>query len=233
MTETYGFDAIECNCNTSGAHAVYDGSKGGELQPMHAGPAVAGMSWAELYQLVNGPIRDGDGYIDGTANFYALVQLLPDSANAGLTTPNAFGILYLDEQSYFSGRWRLVHPDDHHGGGFAVATALASDDPKPAPLNEWVATRYWCPFRAGNIDRRTRMAVSRQVIVANGVDPHYGAELYSINFSYSTMDHSWRWRPLPPGARVAYFADEASAAAESVPAGVAGGTHRRSASVKT
>lgn len=203
-------------------HAVYDGSTGGELQPMHAGPAVAGMSWSELYRLVNGPIRDGDGYIDGTANFYALVQLLPQLIDGGLRTPNAFGILYLDEQSYFSGRWRLVHPDDYKGGGFAVATALASEDPRPSPLNEWDATRYWCPFRAGNIDERTRMAVSRQVIVVNGVDPQRGAELYSINFSYSTMDHSWRRRPLPPGARVAYFPDEASAAVESVPAGLNG-----------
>ena len=204
-------------------HAVYDGSTGGELQPMHAGPAVAGMSWSDLYRLVNGPIRDSDGYIDGTANFYALVQLAPElDDHGGLGKANAFGILFLDEQAYFSGRWRLVDPNDHCGGGFALATALASEDPKPSPLDQWDPSKYWCPFRAGNINHRTRMAVSRQVIVVNGLDPVQGPELYSINFSYSTMDHSWRRRPLPTGAAVAYFDDEASAAVETVPAGLPG-----------
>ena len=205
-------------------HAVEDGSTGGELQPMHAGVAFAGLSWAEAYRLVNGPIADGDGYIDGTANFYALAQLRPDGelgTARGRGVPDAFGILYVDEQTYFNGRWRLAHPDDHAGGGFALVTALAKPPAdRPTPLDRFDAAAFWCPFRAGAVDRRSRMAVSRQVLAVTAAEGV--AEVYTINFSFASMDHTWRWRPLPPSARVAYFPDEASAADEQLPAGLTG-----------
>jgi hypothetical protein len=217
-------------------HAVYDGSTGGEVQPMRAPAAVGPFSYADLYRLVNGPLRDGDGYIDGTANFYALVQLKSDPALAAETpadepplplgrgVPGAFGLLVLDEQSYFHGRWRLAHPDDHVGGGFALATALATTDGSPQRLYGWDPRRFWCPFRAGHVDARSRLATSRQVAAVTGVDRNGESEIYTINYSYSTMDHSWRRRRLPQGAEVEHFEDEAAAAAETLPEGLRGDT---------
>ena len=217
-------------------HAVYDGSTGGELQPMRAPAAVGPFSYADLYRLVNGPLRDGDGYIDGTANFYLLVQLLDDKAldeaaphtdprrPRGQGVPGAFGLLVLDEQSYFHGRWRLAHPDDHVGGGFALVTALAAEDGSPQRLYDWDRNRFWCPFRAGHIDARSRLATSRQVAAVSGGAHEGPPEIYTINFSYSTMDHSWRRRSLPETAGVEYFTDDAAAAAETVPVGLPGDT---------
>ncbi len=193
---------------------------------MRTGPALGPFTWADLYRALNGPITDGDGYIDGTANFYALVQLKADSklgTRGGLGVGDAFGVLYVDEQTYFNGRWRLLHPDDHVGGGFAVALALTTDHERPDPLYDWNPATYWCPFRAGHITRRSRMATSRQVVAVNGIDPVTNtAEIYTINFSYSSMDRTWRWRRLPPGATVRYFADDAAAGREVIPEGAGG-----------
>jgi hypothetical protein len=52
---------------------------------------------------LNGPLSDGDQFADGTCNFYILVRLAENGR---------FVVLYCDEQTLFTQRWRLAHPID-------------------------------------------------------------------------------------------------------------------------
>lgn len=183
-------------------HEQYSGITGGEIQPMlHFEP------WATLYRFVAGPIRDGDGYIDGTCNFYALVELGdPGGAPAG------YALLYQDEQSYFTQRWRAVDPDDSKGLMFAVVTDLAM------PWWGFDSAKYWSPFKAGVIGPASRLAVAAQVLLVTGdarAEPQR-RRIYSTNFSWSTIDRSWRWRELPAWLEVRHF-DAAGEAAGTEP----------------
>ncbi|HZY90900.1 MAG TPA: hypothetical protein VFE78_39115 [Gemmataceae bacterium] len=195
-------------------HEQYERVTGGELQPLRAGPVLqtpfGAVDYAFLYRIANGPVRDGDGYIDGTCNFYTLVQL----------KNGAYALLYIDEQSYFTQRWRLVDPGDHKGLGFALTAGLDDDLKHGSPLYHWRPETFWSPFAAGHVGPNSRLAVSRQVLLITGQDPQTkAAAIYSINFSFSTMDRTWRWRPLPPGAAAEFFKDDAAAGAEQIPAG--------------
>ena len=212
-------------------HEQYHRVTGGEFQPMRSGRLLNAplppTTWLDLYQFANGPIRDGDGYIDGTCNYYVLVQLKDDAEidadNDGRSDgihPGAFAILYADEQFYFTQRWRLVDPADHAG----LMTALVKwlhDDRSPdlvfsRPLYGWNPATYWCPFAAGQVGRKSRLAAAAQVLLVTGGEPpdRDPALLYSINFSYSTMDRTWRWRALPAPAR--YFATDEDAWEETI-----------------
>jgi len=216
-------------------HEQYEGITGGELQPMRAAPIfttpLGPIDYAFLYRIFNGPVRDGDGYIDGTCNFYALVRLKTEDEMAqdrlrynklsGVGVPDSYALLYTDEQSYFTQRWRMVHPDDYRGMNFSVVGDLPDEATRKLPRYNWNPATYWCPFRAGHIGRRSRLAVSRQVLLVTGEDPATGAALiYSINFSFSTMDRTWRWRRLPAQQNpdgTQYFDDAAvSAGAEPI-----------------
>jgi hypothetical protein len=164
-------------------------------------------TYADGYRIFNGPVRDGDGFVDGTCNLYVLAQLRPD---AYITTDRyswrgGYGILFTDEQSLFSGRWRLVHPEDYKNGGFALANDLHSDETRPIgqKIYEFDKDKYWCPMRSGCVGPRSRLAVAAQVLLVNGESADGEPLLYSINYSFSTMDRSWRWRRLPRPAR--YF----------------------------
>ena len=191
-------------------HEQYEGVTGGEMQPMCTGPVTGSplppISYADLYRFANGPVRDGDGYVDGTCNFYVLVHL----RGAG------YALLYADEQSYFVQRWRMVDPRDHSGMMLALAVDLAANP----GLYGWNPAAYWCPFRAGQIAASSRLAVSRQVLLVSAPDPlntdpaHPAAVAYSINFSYSSMDRTWRWRRLPGQAE--YFSSDAARLAEPI-----------------
>lgn len=187
-------------------HEQYDSTFGGEIQALMS-KGVSQVPLLAYYQLFNGPIVDRDGFVDGTCNYYLLCRLasadtgapagckaLPADKNTAPSVTQSFALMFLDEQSLFSQRWRLTHPDDHEGLMFALLPDL-HDQP-----NQWGfdVAQFWCPFRAGNISEQSRMAVSRQVVIVNGVDSSTGrAELYSINFSWATCDFSWRWRSFP------------------------------------
>ncbi len=187
-------------------HEQYDTTCGGEIQALLS-KGFAQVSLLTYYQLFNGPVVDRDGFIDGTCNYYLLCHLASGVPGSGSCVPlpadkdsappapaQSFALLFLDEQSLFSQRWRLAHPDDHEGLMFALLPDLHSRG------NQWGfdVSMFWCPFRAGNITSRSRMAVSRQVIIVNGVDPTtQRQELYSINFSWATSDFTWRWRAFP------------------------------------
>lgn len=139
--------------------------------------------YAECYSFFNGPLTDGDGYCDGTINYYALVE-----------NEKGFALIFQDEQTYFSQRWRLVGPDDTAGAMFSLMKDLPS---QPGYL--WNRDTYWSPFDAPqHINGKSRLAVSAQVLLVTGIDPAVSRwKIYSINFSWGTMDRSWRWRELP------------------------------------
>ncbi len=188
-------------------HDQYETIYGGEIQATNVEQPIAAQSNLNAvgYRIFNGPVRDADGFIDGTCNYYMLAQLMTDAAIADAQRPGgvglsgAFGVLFIDEQAYFSQRWRLVHPADWPGSSFSLLQMLH--------LQPWLfdfqLKNFWCPFLAGHVVPESRMAVSRQVIAVTGVDPSSQLhEIYTVNFSWATCDRTWRWRPLPPGARV-------------------------------
>ena len=96
-------------------HEQYEGVTGGEVQPFFID--WSNPNWlynaAAHYRFMFGPVRDGDGYIDGTCNFYVLAQLkdnvqIQAAEVDTLARRSAYGALWLDEQSYFTQRWHLV-----------------------------------------------------------------------------------------------------------------------------
>ncbi|CAN7741324.1 hypothetical protein LJR178_003940 [Variovorax sp. LjRoot178] len=196
-------------------HEQYDWTFGGEIQALNA-KGVFDVPLLSYYQLFNGPIVDRDGFVDGTCNLYLLCRLTTpgDTASpcvplpakdAASAPPQQFALLFLDEQSLFSQRWRLAHPEDHEGLMFALAPDLyAKKNAYGFDLQ-----KFWCPFKALAVTEESRLAVSRQVVVVNGRDPNSGrVELYSINFSWATSDHSWRWRAFPEGMTAMSLSDD-------------------------
>lgn len=187
-------------------HQQNEGITGGEIQPVKNPVNHA------LYRFFNGPIRDGDGFIDGTCNLYALVRLKEGGSQR-------YALIYMDEQSYFTQRWRMVDIDDYRGMNFAIVTALpkrpsaanACDSALALPPDTsygFDPDKFWDPFRANRIDDRSRMAVAAQVLLVTGFDPSGEGRIFSINFSFSSIDHSWRWRKLPKGAQEVYVDEQ-------------------------
>lgn len=159
----------------------------------------------EAYRFANGPIQDYGGWVDGTCIYYMLVQLKPDSAIESGDLKEAFAILWADEQFAFTERWRVLHIFDRDFASpfkpiVGLVTTISGDFYPDAPFDD---RRFWCPFMEGHITPASRMAVTRQIIVINGVDPTTGRhELHSIHFTWPTMDKTWRVRPLPDGADI-------------------------------
>lgn len=183
-------------------HRHYETINGGEMQ---SGPI----------SFFTGHIRDRAGFWDGTGNFYILCQLKGDKAiqKAG-NTNDAYGILWIDHQTYFSERWRLVHPSDCFSAIYRDYTQVSGTKTVFAFIRErfrFNRDRYWCPFRSGCIDHRSRMGVSRQYIVVSGMD-----EIYSINYSWGTMDRTWRLRPYPDAERKYFSRDDIEAGSQPI-----------------
>ena len=172
-------------------HQQYQHVVGGEMQAQF-------IEWLTyVYRFFNGGVWDGDGYVDGTSNYYALVKYATPPQDPNNPNPPLYGILFQDEQAYFSQRWRIVGPDDTRGTQFSIAGDLSR------PEYAWDRSRYWCPFWARHINDDSRMAVSAQVLLVTGKDPVANRwRIYSINASWGTMDRSWRWRDFPPGITV-------------------------------
>ena len=196
---------------------------GGEIHSLLAPrPLFQGERYSlTQYRFLNGPVVDGDAFNDGTTNFYMLVKLGPEGSDgAGLL--QRYAILWFDEQTYFTQRWRLLHPtDDVLGDLFSLAHAMR-DNP------EWFnfqLSKYWCPFRANLIDDDSRMVLRRNVIVVTGrnqTDQRY--EIYTIVFNYGLCDHSWRWRLFPQAKQVLIDAQNAQDQDPQLPAEVTGGS---------
>lgn len=175
-------------------HEQYEPRYGGELMPLHQASPFAQTEplYALSYRFFNGPIQDADGFIDGTCNFYVFCKL---QREGGL--PDAYAILWTDEQTFFSQRWRLLHPtDDVEGLQFALCVDIA----KQPDLYRFKSTAWWSPLEDGHVSDESRMAVARQVILVTGKMPDGTPELYSINFSWASCDRTWRWRRYPAPA---------------------------------
>ncbi len=189
-------------------HQQYQHVVGGEMQAQF-------IEWLTyVYRFFNGGVWDADGYVDGTSNFYALVKYAPPPPpqKPDDPPPPEYGILFQDEQAYFSQRWRIVGPDDTQGTMFSIAGDLSR------PEYAWNKERFWCPFWARHIKDDSRMAVSAQVLLVTGKDPVANRwRIYSINSSWGTMDRSWRWRDFPPGITISDEID-AKVTDETIPA---------------
>ncbi|HEX3184551.1 MAG TPA: hypothetical protein VHQ94_07130 [Pyrinomonadaceae bacterium] len=198
-------------------HEQYEGITGGECQPLRAKsfPDDIFETQADFYRFLNGPVADGDGFVDGTANYYLLVQLKTDeeirqieqstlipngTAQTALIRNAAYALLYSEEQGFFTQRWRIAHPDDWQGMSASVVAAIHNRPDRYLYKRE----RFWCPFRTGHVGPRSRLAVAAQVVLVNGECPDNGKPLLlSTNFSFVSMDVTWRWRAFP--APVRYF----------------------------
>src|SRR5688572_14396094 len=168
-------------------HQQYQRITGGEVQGM-----LLVEFYAELYRFFNGALHDGDGYVDGTSNLYALVKHEPSPTETNPSPKPFYSLLFQDEQLYFSQRWRLVGQDDHKGAMFSLMGDLGQ------PLYQWNRNTYWCPFKNDHITDASRLAVAAQVLLVTGRDPVSKIwRIYSINFSWGSMDRTWRWRKLP------------------------------------
>lgn len=174
---------------------------GGEIHSLLAPrPLFQGERYSlTQYRFLNGPVIDGDAFNDGTTNFYAMVKLGPaNSDSAGLL--QHYAILWFDEQTYFTQRWRLLHPtDDILGDLFSLPHYIRTNP----DWYDFQLAKYWCPFRAFLIDDDSRMAVSRNVIAVTSKNPGAGGryEIFTIVFNYGLSDHSWRWRRFPVAAK--------------------------------
>ena len=191
-------------------HTHYDTIHGGELHvmPFNAGPA-----------------GDFASFYDGTCNYFILCKL----------SRTKYGLLWIDEQTYYSERWRLVHPDDDDWNPIRGIAAYSGpgllpyqgpdahlhfklwdpyEDPMlfGGPLKE---SLFWCPFKTGYIRSWSRLAVARQTIIVCGQAPDHDPEgengkllLFSLVFSWGSLDRTWRWRDLPAES-IPHVLDEA------------------------
>ena len=190
---------------------------GGELQPLHHSDPFNLPINMSLYGLFNGPLWDGDGAVDGTCNFYILVKLeKSEEIQQGgycYDHDNCYGILWCDEQTYFTKRWRLLDPRDNEPWKIDIPRdinlsliAALRRDKESGLLNQQYNFDYnkylkSDPFQQGWINENSRMAVARQIILVTG-NKENKPKLFSINFSYGSIDRQWRSRPYPKNATI-------------------------------
>lgn len=154
------------------------------------------------YRFANGPIEDYGGWVDGTCIYFQLVQLKSDQAIGRGEWAEAYAVLWIDEQMSFTERWRVLHPFDRDFTSpfqpiLGIITRSEREFYPDAPFS---GDRFFCPLLEGHIRPDSRMAVARQHVALTGVDPESGeAEIYTIHFSWPTMDKTWRRRFLPGG----------------------------------
>jgi hypothetical protein len=205
-------EVLDLGVGVTHLHEQHDNRFGGELDnlgliPIGALRELTGVMLTsdEAYQLANGPIQDYGGWVDGTCIYYMLVRLKPFIEDDFAAQENAFAVLWTDEQTGFTERWRLLDLADHKfGSPFKPIIGLVTDSEKREnyyPDAPFDAATFWSPLADGNITPESRMAVSRQIVVLTGRDPDewQPEELYTIHFGWPTMDRSWRWRKFPRG----------------------------------
>jgi hypothetical protein len=94
---------------------------------------------------------------------HALTPIKNDETNAQ-ARPDAYALLWIDEQTFFTQRWRFVHPDVYN-----IMTSLVKglhDDPGTWRWNPGV---YWCPLPCRS--NRSKEPVSRRGLAEKTRDP--------------------------------------------------------------
>ncbi len=204
-------------------HTHYTACQGGELH---------------VLAFNMGPIGDFASFFDGTCNYYLLCQIKEgplEKENRQAFLRDAYGLLWIDEQTYYSERWRLVHPGDNQWGSFFRGMVTFAGMPPEENFGLGYEPyrddhrypsdclldleRFWCPFRNGFIHAGSRLALARQTCLVSGrVPPDFHDSsfpfesgehlLFSLVFSWGSIDRTWRWRRLPHGCRAVILAEE-------------------------
>ncbi len=207
-------------------HTHYSDDQGGELH---------------VLAFNMGPIGDFASFFDGTCNYYVLCQIKKGSFDEDRqdALQDAYGLLWIDEQTYYSERWRLVHPDDNKWGNISRSMVTFAGLPPTEDSNTGYEPyrdgdrypsdclleleRFWCPFRNGFIHSTSRLAVARQTCLVSGrVPPDFPSSnqdfsydfepgehlLFSLVFSWGSIDRTWRWRKLPIGCQAVILSEE-------------------------
>ncbi len=217
-TEAYRsilFDKVlDIGVGLSHLHEQYEPIYGGELDNLDAPSPFSLVSNEVLYRFANGPIQDTGGWVDGTCIYYVLAQLPhskdpgsdspPDSPDDQLSSDNKlfqdrYCILWVDEQLAFTERWRVLGlRDTEFTSPVKPMVAILGENSEAFSFNPMT---FMDPFQQGYIRAFSRMAVARQIIIVNGFDRSKGEagkhRLFSIHFSWPTMDRTWRVRDLP------------------------------------
>jgi hypothetical protein len=167
------------------------------------------------YPAIAGPIEDGGGFCDGMCNFYVLCKIKVRPIPGIPAQRETYAILWIDEQTYFCERWRLVGFEDGDCNtlrAWGIAGVYSAHNAK--------SLFYWSPFETSwrsdpsHITDASRLAVAKHTLVVNGVGPvstlHpdntdetppsvtvFSPVLYSTNYSFATSDKTWRWRGYP------------------------------------
>ncbi len=204
---------LDLGIGASHLHEQHDARFGGEMDSLSGSGGVSGQLLAPLraltfggvkfdaaYRFANGPIEDYGGWVDGTCIYYMLVQLKTDESLEQNDWPEAFAVLWTDEQLAFTERWRVLDLFDRRFDTafqpiVGVAPVLEQEFYPDAPFS---TDRWFCPFRYGHVRPWSRMAVARQFIAVTGVNPsNDDVELYTIHFAWGSSDKTWRRRRLP------------------------------------
>lgn len=208
--DSINFDKVmDLGIGTSHWAEHWVSSFGGEIHSLlHRRPLFQQEQFSlAMYRFLNGPVIDGDCFVDGTTNFYMLVSLPVVVHSSEITGGTAaelarrrYAILWLDEQTYFTQRWRLLHPTlDTSGDAVSLARQLRYNP----EYFRFELSCFWDPFAHDCIHSRSRMAVSRQIIAVSGHDqltpdsPDFTPEIYTICFAFGMCDYTWRWRRFP------------------------------------
>ena len=204
---------LDLGIGSSHLHEQHDNRFGGEADALSGRGGFTGEllvparralfgdeAFEAAYRFANGPIEDYGGWVDGTCLYFQLVQMKSDEAIARGEWEEAYAVLWIDEQMSFTERWRVLHPFDRDFTSpfQPILGIIGRSESEFYPDSPFSGERFFCPLLQGHVRPDSRMAVARQHIALTGVDPETGeSEVYTIHFSWPTMDKSWRRRPLP------------------------------------
>jgi len=138
-------------------------------------------------------------FIDGCTGYYILTKDTTDykteTNNSDTLKKFHFRVYFTDEQTYFSGGFRLVEPEQGFPKYSAQREALRTrknlDNEKYLPWKP--EKQWWDPYHLYLEDCSIDGAVENIILSTR-------EKIYSINWTYWSIDFSWRGRNKPSGA---------------------------------